>query len=200
MVNAQVASAIRGFVLGGGGFIGVGEPSGHQYQGHYFQLASVLGVEKETGFTLGYGKFNQEEHPDHFLLEDAGEPVDFGEGKKGVYAREGAQVLIKRDGDVQLSVNDAGQGRAVYVSGLPYSPQNARLLHRAVMWASHAEDELRRWFSENPAVDVHAYEGSRKYCVVNNSANPQSTTVYRGDGSNFPLEMAPGGIQWFDMD
>ena len=58
------------------------------------------------------------------------------------------------------------------MSGLPYSPQNARLLHRAVMWASHAEEELRCWFSENPAVDVHAYEGSRKYCVVNNSARP----------------------------
>ena len=198
--NAQVASAIRGFVLQGGGFIGVGEPSGHQYQGHYFQLASVLGVEKETGFTLGYGKFNQQEHPDHFLLEDASEPVNFGEGKKGVYALEGTQVLIKRDGDVQLSVNDAGKGRAVYVSGLPYSPQNARLLHRAVMWASHAEEELRRWFSENPAVDVHAYEGSRKYCVVNNSAETQSTTVYRGDGSSFPLELTPGGIEWFDME
>ena len=198
--NPQVASAIRGFVLGGGGFIGVGEPSGHQYQGHYFQLASVLGVEKETGFTLGYGKFNQQEHPEHFLLEDASEPVNFGEGKKGVYALEGTQVLIKRDGDVQLSVNDAGKGRAVYVSGLPYSPQNARLMHRAVMWASHAEEELRRWFSENPAVDVHAYEGSRKYCVVNNSAETQSTTVYRGDGSSFPLELAAGGIEWFDME
>ena len=198
--NAQVASAIRGFVLRGGGFIGVGEPSGHQYQGHYFQLASVLGVEKETGFTLGYGKFNQQEHPDHFLLEDASEPVNFGEGKKGVYALEGTQVLIKRDGDVQLSVNDAGRGRAVYVSGLPYSPHNARLLHRAVMWTSHAEEELRRWFSENPAVDVHAYEGSRKYCVVNNSAEAQSTTVYRGDGSSFPLALTPGGIEWFDME
>ena len=197
--NAPVASAIRGFVLGGGGFIGVGEPSGHQYQGHYFQLASVLGVEKETGFTLGYGKFNQEEHPDHFLLEDAVEPVDFGEGKKGVYALEGAQVLIKRDGDVQLSVNDAGKGRAVYLSGLPYSPQNARLLHRAVMWASHAEGDLLRWFSSNPAVDVHAYASSRKYCVVNNAAKPQSTTVYRGDGSSFSLDLAPGGIQWFEM-
>ena len=198
--NAQVASAIRGFVLRGGGFIGVGEPSGHQYQGHYFQLASVLGVEKETGFTLGYGKFNQQEHPDHFLLEDASEPVNFGEGKKGVYALEGTHVLIKRDGDVQLSVNDAGRGRAVYVSGLPYSPHNARLLHRAGMWASHAEEELRRWFSENPAVDVHAYEGSRKYCVVNNSAEAQSTTVYRGDGSSFPLALTPGGIEWFDME
>ena len=198
--DAQVATAIRRFICEGGGFIGVGEPSGHQYQGHYFQLASALGVEKETGFTLGYGKFNQEEHPDHFLLEDAKEPVNFGEGKTGVYALEGAQVLVKRDGDVQLSVNDAGKGRAVYMSGLPYSPQNARLLHRAVMWASHGEQELRRWFSDNAAVDVHAYAGSQKYCVVNNSADPQQTTVYRGDGSSFELGLPAGGIQWFEMD
>ena len=52
--DADVTAAIRGFVHRGGGFIGVGEPSGHQYQGHYFQLAGVLGVEKETGFTLNY--------------------------------------------------------------------------------------------------------------------------------------------------
>ena len=49
-----VSAAIRGFLWNGGGLIGVGEPSGHQYQGRYFQLAGALGVEKETGFTLGY--------------------------------------------------------------------------------------------------------------------------------------------------
>lgn len=67
------------------------------------------------------------------------------------------------------------------------------------MWASHAEGDLLRWFSSNPAVDVHAYSSSRKYCVVNNAAKPQSTTVYRGDGSSFSLDLAPGGIQWFEM-
>ena len=50
-----------------------------------FQLAGALGVEKETGFTLGYDKYNWEEHPDHFILADTtpGE-VDFGEGQKGI--------------------------------------------------------------------------------------------------------------------
>ena len=147
----------------------MGEPSGHQYQGHYFQLASVLGVEKENGFHFGVCKFNQQEHPDHFLLEDAKRARQLRRGQEGCVCAGGYAVTHQADGDVQLSVNDAGRGRAVYVSGLPYSPQNARLLHRAVMWASHAEEELRCWFSENPAVDVHAYEGSRKYCVVNNS-------------------------------
>ncbi|WP_303394148.1 1,3-beta-galactosyl-N-acetylhexosamine phosphorylase, partial [[Ruminococcus] torques] len=78
--NPKIIEAIRGFVYNGGGIIGVGEPSGHQYQGHFFQLANVFGVEEETGFTLGYDKYNWDEH-EHFILEDS-EEVDFGEGKK----------------------------------------------------------------------------------------------------------------------
>ena len=68
--DPAVAAAVRGFVYNGGGIVGVGEPSGHQYEGHYLQLAGVLGVEKETGFTLGYDKYNWDEHPGHFILED----------------------------------------------------------------------------------------------------------------------------------
>mgnify|MGYP000311464406 CR=1 FL=1 len=49
---------VKGFVHRGGGLIGVGEPGGHQYQGRYLQLAAPLGVEKETGFTLNYDKYN----------------------------------------------------------------------------------------------------------------------------------------------
>ena len=66
--NPKIIEAIRGFVYNGGGIIGVGEPSGHQYQGHFFQLANVFGVEEETGFTLGYDKYNWDEH-EHFILE-----------------------------------------------------------------------------------------------------------------------------------
>ena len=50
--DPEISSAIRKFVWNGGGFIGVGEPSGHPYQGHILQLATVLGVEEENGFTL----------------------------------------------------------------------------------------------------------------------------------------------------
>ncbi len=197
--NAKVVSALRGFVMNGGGFIGVGEPSAHMWQGRRFQLAGILGVEQENGFTLGYSKFNKDVHEGHFLLEDAKNPVDFGEGKKGVYALEGAKVLALREGDVQLAVNEAGEGRGVYISGLPYSAENARLLLRMVMWAAHDEEGLHRWFSANPDVDVHAYVENGKYCVVNNSYVPQDTVVYRGDGSSFALAMAANEIRWYEI-
>ena len=197
--DPEISSLIKSFVWSGGGLIGVGEPSGHQYQGRYLQLSGVLGVEKETGFTLNYDKYNWEEHPDHFILEDCSGPVDFGEGKKSIYALEGAEVLVQRDREVQLAVNEFGKGRAVYISGLPYSFENSRLLHRAVLWSARKEEELHRWFSTNCNVEIHAYVQSGKFCAVNNTYTPQSTTVYRGDGTAFSLDLAPGEIRWFEI-
>ena len=198
--DPAVTAAIRGFIHRGGGFIGVGEPSGHQYQGHYFQLATALGVEKETGFTLNYDKYNWDEHPDHFILADCTKPVDFGEGKKNIYALEGTEILVQREKEVQMAVHSYGEGRCVYLSGLPYSFENSRILHRAVLWSSHDEAALKQWFSSNFNVEVHAFVANGKYCVVNNTYEPQDTTVYCGDGSSFELSLAANEIRWFDWD
>ena len=197
--DAEVSSAVKRFVYKGGGLIGVGEPSGHQYQGRYIQLAQVLGVEKETGFTLGYDKYNWDEHPGHFILADCDGEPDFGEGQKNMYALEGTEILVQHEKEVQMAVNAYGSGRAVYISGLPYSFSNSRVLHRAILWSSHGEDELLTWFSSNCNVEVHAYPKNGKYCVVNNTYEPQSTTVYRGDGSSFGLDLEANEIRWYEL-
>ena len=196
--DADITAAVRKFVWNGGGFIGVGEPSGHQYQGRYIQLADVLGIEKETGFTLNYDKYNWDSCP-HFITEDVKSEIDFGEGKKSIYALEGTQVIVEKNKEVQLAVNDYGKGRAVYISGLPYSFENNRLLHRCVLWTTHSEGALERWFSTNCNVEVHAYVENGKYCVVNNTYEPQTTVVYRGDGSHFDLNMEANEIKWYKM-
>lgn len=195
--NPRIAAAVREFVYRGGGLIGVGEPSGHPYQGHYLQLATLFGVEKETGFTLNYDKYNWEEHPEHFILADITGPVDFGEGKKSMYAYPGTEVLVQRDQEVQMAVHSFGEGRTVYISGLPYSFENSRILYRSILWSAHGEEELHRWFSTNFNVEVHAYVKNGKYCVVNNTYEPQDTVVYRGDGSSFELHMAANEIKWY---
>ncbi len=197
--DADISSAVKRFVYNGGGLIGVGEPSGHQYQGRYIQLAQVLGVEKETGFTLGYDKYNWDEHPGHFILADCGGEPDFGEGQKNMYALEGTEILVQHEKEVQMAVNSFGSGRAVYISGLPYSFSNSRVLHRAILWSSHGEDALLTWFSSNCNVEVHAYPRNGKYCVVNNTYEPQSTTVYRGDGSSFGLDLEANEIRWYEL-
>lgn len=196
--DAFVTAAIRGFVHRGGGFIGVGEPTGHQYQGHYLQLANVLGVEKETGFTLGYDKYNWEQHPDHFILQDVQGEVDFGEGKKNMYALEGTTILNQKEKEVQMAVNSFGEGRSVYISGLPYSFENSRILYRAILWAAHSEDVLYKWYSTNYNVEVHAFVANGRYCVVNNTYVPQNTTVYTNTGS-FELHLDANEIKWYEI-
>ena len=193
-----ITDAVRKFVWDGGGFIGVGEPTGHQYQGRFIQLADVLGVEKETGFTLNYDKYNWDNNK-HFIIEDSSSEIDFGEGMKKMYASADAKIIVQKDKEVQLAVNDYGKGHGVYISGLPYSFENSRLLYRAVLWSSNSADQLHSWYSTNYNVDVHAYVVNGKYCVVNNTYEPQSTTVYRGDGSSFDLDLEANEIRWYNI-
>ena len=161
----------------------------------------MLGVEKETGFTLNYDKYNWDEHRDHFILADCPDhAVDFGEGKKSIFALEGTEILLQKEKEVQMAVHEYGKGRGVYISGLPYSFINNRVLHRAILWAAHDEESLHRWFSSNYNVEVHAYVKNGKYCVVNNTYEPQDTTVYTGDGSSFALHLDANEIKWYNME
>lgn len=194
-----IAETVKRFVYEGGGFIGVGEPTGHQHEGRYIQLANILGVEKETGFTLNYDKYNWENHEDHFILQDCSHEVDFGEGKKSMYALEDTTVLIQCEKEVQMAVHDFGAGHAVYISGLPYSFENSRILYRSILWSCGDEENLKKWYSENCNVDVHAYVKNGKYCVVNNTYEPQDTTVYRGDGSSYDVHLDANEILWYEL-
>ncbi len=169
-----------------------------------------MGVERENGLTLNTRRYNTEEHRNHFILEDTnGGNVDFGEGKKNIVALEGTTVLVqnatelpfavRHAEEVQMAVKQFGKGRGVYISGLPYSFENSRVLYRAVLWSANSENELHKWYSTNYNVEVHAYVKNGKYCVVNNTYEPQDTTVYIGDGSSFDLHLNSNEIKWYEI-
>ena len=197
--NEKIVTAVKEFVYNGGGFIGVGEPTAHQWQGRFFQLSDILGVEEEHGFNLNRDKYNWEENKDHFILSDCTKDVDFGEGKKNIFALPETEILIQREQEVQMAVKEFGKGRGVYISGLPYSFENSRILYRAILWSAGDDEKLNQWFSTNFNVEVHAYVKNGKYCVVNNTYEPQDTTVYRGDGSSFDLHMEANEIKWYEI-
>ena len=196
--DEKIVAAVKKFIYNGGGFIGVGEPTACQHQGRYFQLAGVMGVEKETGFTLNVDKYNWEEHK-HFITEDCKGEVDFGEGQKAIYALPETTIITQKEKEVQMAVHEFGKGRSVYISGLPYSFENSRVLYRAIIWASHDEENLYKWFSSNYNAEVHAYVKNGKYCVVNNTYEPQDTVVYKGDGSSFELHLEANEIKWYEI-
>lgn len=196
--DSLILERVRQFIKNGGGFIGIGEPSARQHQGRFFQLGAALGVEKETGFTLGYAKHNKTVVP-HFITASDEDALDFGEGKKGIYALGNTKILAEQDGDVQMAANSYGNGRCVYISGLPYSDKNATVLHRAILWSGNAEDKLHTWCSDNSMLEVNAYPQQKKYCVVNNSYEKQSGKVWTVDNQCFDLEIEAGGIRWFEL-
>lgn len=204
--DAEIVTTIRKWVAEGHGFIGVGEPTAYRKGGKFFQLSDVLGVDEEKGLTLSEDKYNIEKKT-HFITEDIASEIDYGESKKNIYALNGAEVLdieisprFKRSvnvGEVKLAANEYGKGRGVYIAGLPYSAQNARLLLRALFWSAHKEGEMKKAYSANVNVDCSYYPEQGKYALVNNTDQSQETVFYNVQGNKEKLVLSAGDILWF---
>lgn len=198
--DPQLIQTILAWVNQGGGFVGVGDPSAYQKDGRYYQLAAILGVEKERGLSLSTDKYYTNECNDHFITQNC-QKFDFGEGKKNIFAIDSQTEIIKMvDGSVQLAAHPFGRGRGIYISGLPYTPENADLLLRALFYAAGKQDQLKEWYSGNPFVEVHAYPEIRKYAVVNNHDVAETALIYRQNQTKKEFELAPGAILWRDYD
>jgi len=199
-LDEEVVTSIREWVHNGGGFIGVGEPTAYEHQGEFFQLADVLGVQKEIGFSLSKNKYNDEPNHDHFILADHENGIDFGESTRYVYQIHGqSEVLIEEEGDVKLATNKFGKGRAVYSAGLPYSPENTRLLLRMLYWVANKEEKVTDWYTTNIHTECAAYPEAGTLVVINNSYEDVETTVYKDDGSTVDVTLEPMGYKWIDI-
>lgn len=201
--NADLVTKIRTWVAKGHGFIGIGDPTAYPKGDTCFVLNDVLGVDKERGFTLSNDKYNIAK-VQHFIT-DGLENLDFGEGKKNIYALKNAQVLdisfsprFKRNvnvGEVNLACNEYFKGRGVYISGLPYSPSNARMLLKAIYWACNKEKELTKAFCSNINVEVTHYPSIKTYVLINNSSNEEETYFYDLLGDRYRFTLEPGELR-----
>ena len=188
--DTAVIKIIRNWVYNGGGFIGVGEPTAFEQNGRLFALDDVLGVQKELGLTGSFNKPNISHEKTHFIMEDTSKVLDYGEEVSFIYKMGNSVVLDARNNSVTLSVNEYGSGRSVYISGLPYNANNSRILHRALCWAAHSEDEFKRYYSDNVNVELHIYEASKKALIVNNTDTDTSANIYI-DGVKRQIELRP---------
>lgn len=193
--------------------------------GRFFQLADVFGVDQERYQTLSIDKYFPPVAESHFITEDvpvdpaviktANEAraiplsgcgggqggvvggIDFGEAVANTYPVNEHVTLLRADhGEVQLAANEYGAGRGVYVSGLPYSAANARLLERILFWASHNEDKYAAFSCSNPECEVAHFPAAGLYCVINNTDRPQSTDVTLADGVTHHVDLDASGIVW----
>lgn len=197
-LDEQVLVNMRRFVDEGGGIIGIGEPTACQFQGRCFQLSDILGVDREMGFSLSTDKYNTMDSR-HFILEDIQEAIDFGEGKSRIYAQGEHYQILDMDGEYsRLVVNEYGKGRSVYFTGLPYSPQNCRILLRALYWAARRETEMKKYYVSNVQTEVAAFEKTGKIAVINNSAESQSTDLYIDGKLVCQMELKGMEMRWVE--
>jgi 1,3-beta-galactosyl-N-acetylhexosamine phosphorylase len=198
--DPAVVAAVRAFVHRGGGFIGCRGPTAYAHQGRYFQLADLLGVEKETGQGVQSVSLKPAEKPRHFITEDFRER-DFGCPESFVYVTsEGTELLAQRDSHVMLAVNAFGEGRSVFFAGMPYSLENARTLLRAILWSCGCEGELEKWFTSNVNMDCAAYPDAGVFVVVNNAATEQKTTLYDGTGTAMEITLPALASRWYAIE
>lgn len=186
---------IRKWVYDGHGFIGVGEPTAYEKGGHFFQLHDILGVDEELGFTLSTDKYFKDVVPAHFITEDLEGSFNFGEEINNVYARTAATEIIAMENEnVTLAAKQFGKGRGVYLSGLPYSFENTRILYRSIFYAMNQEAQMKRFFTSNIHCEVNVYPQS--IAVLNNTNETQTTMFYNGNGEAIELTLQPSEIKW----
>ena len=196
-LDEKLVTTIRQWVYNGGGFVGVGDPTAVHHGGRFFQLADILGVDKELGFTLSTDKYFKTALDSHFITEDRNSDFDFGESKHDIYALSAATEIIEySNNEVHMATNAYGKGRGVYISGLPYSYENTRLLMRAMFYAASKEDRYHIWYADNLNCEVNAYPESGKYAILNNSNETQTTKFYDGEGNCETITLEPCEILW----
>ena len=201
-IDSLIVEKIREWIYNGGSFIGIGEPTAHEYQGSFFQLEDVLGVQKEVGNTRCWHKnIRPEIVTNHFILEDSKDGIKLAKNDSSVYLTSQTSELIAGTAEnVVMSTNVFGKGRSVYMNGYSDNAENGRLLYRAILWASGLEGEIKKWFSSNPYTDCAYYPAEEEFVVANTSDNIQETILYNSESQPGSITLAPMEIKWFTLE
>jgi len=199
--NEKIIEAITDWIANGGGFIGVAEPSAYQHNTQYFQLSHLLGVDRETGLTLNKSKIKFSV-PDekHFIMQDMEGDIDFGKDVDKVFVVDKeTKVLAEKEGSVKIALHNFKKGRSIYLSSYKFTPQNTRLLHRALYWAAGQEGDFGPWTCSNIYTDCAYYPKSKKLVVINSSDKSEKTKVFDSSGKSINVSLEPHGIKIMDL-
>ena len=197
--NEKVIEAISSWVADGGGLIGIGEPSACLHSSQYFQLAHLLGVDRQVAQTFARPRRQYKANPKHFILEDTTGNIDFGDDIDDIYITgQETQVLIAKEDAPQITTHQFGNGRAIYFSGFKFAAANSRLLHRSLFWAAGQEDDFGPWTCSNIFTDCTWFPKNQKLVVVNNSDEEQETRVFDSKGDFTTVSVDPFGVKIVD--
>ena len=198
----RLVEAVSAFVARGGGLVGISEPSACDGAERYFQLAHILGVDREPLLceeNIGYGGRMQGEH---FITQDQCEELSFvssignlelqGDAARVIaWAKTGECPYFYEYLQPQVIANTFHNGRSVYFAGFKYNAQNTRALHRALFWAAGREDAFDVWRCDNMHAECACFPRAGKQVIVNNTRAVQHTVVHQDGGRTIELALEP---------
>ena len=198
----EITAEIRRWVHQGGGFIGCVDPSACEYQGRFYQLADIMGVQKEVGHSINTSAAEPTVPGAHYILDDQLDLDDLAVTESHVYPVSHATTVLHvgPSGHILVAANKFGQGRSVYLAALPYSLGNCRLLERAIFWVAQKESCLHHWFSSNCHTGCAAFPETGWFVVLNHTDREQTTTVSDQSDQQITVTLAPCGSRWLQID
>lgn len=185
--DAKVVSVMKKWVHDGGTFIGIGEPSAVEGYQDYFRMASVLGIDEDTGARVCHGRWEytvDAEKQAYLLPKGAELPV-----RESLFLTDGkASVLAERDGLPTACVNEFGKGKGIYLSGFSYNNANTRMLLNLMLYGKGFDGE-QNYLTDHVDAECAYYPENGRLVVINNSGRKLNTSVQTENGKRqFTLE------------
>lgn len=192
--DTEVLGKLNQWVMEGGIFLGVNEPSAVEGFADYFRMAQILGVDADTGAKVCHGKWQFDNTTIDGLLPEG----------YGIISRENrfltngdTVVLDSEDGLPTLTFNKFGKGKGIYLSSFQLSNANARLLLNIMLYAKNGKlDQL--YLTDNAETECAYFPSSKKLVVINNSEKEQQTIV-RTDAGDKKFVLQPFETQFADL-
>ena len=150
-------------------------------------MASVLGIDKDTGARVCHGRWEYDvdvEKQTYLFPEGAELPA----GKSLLLTDGKASVLAEKEGLPIACVNEFGRGKGIYLTGLPLSNANTRLLLNLMLYGKGL-DLKQNYLTDHVDAECAYYPESGKMVIINNSESKLNTSVRTEKGVlQFTLE------------
>ena len=126
---------------------------------------------------------------------------DEGKGRMVDLLSQKYDVVVRYQGGNNAGhtvVNEYGKGHSVYFAGLPYSPQNCRILLRAIYYAAGMPEEMKHYYVTNVDTEVTVFPETKRIAVINNADAEEKTDLYIKGRLIDSLTLAPREMRWVD--
>ncbi len=174
-LNPELVSAVNEFVVNGGCFVGINEPSAVEGRADYFRTAQLLGVDLDTGAKVCHGRYA-------FDVDEAAAKKIFVKGsnvpakKNLMVTKADTVVLAESDGIPTATVREVGKGKAYYLSGFELNNANTRMLLNILLDGAGIDLDSD-YLTDTPDAECAFYPNSGKLVVMNNSGEELTAHV-----------------------